>query len=132
LSTPPSSPAPERSDVLLARFWPALAAPFATELGSVVALAASAVPGIGTALVVLTVLELLMPRLRPPDAAVRLAIVIGGPPLRYLLLLAATWKVWVSPDGGPIMALLLILGLAFIVPLAAFLIVQSRARRDDR
>lgn len=129
MSTAPSSPAPERADVLLARFWPDLAAPFATELGSVVALAASAVPGIGTGLVGLAVLELLMPRLRPPDAAVRLAIVIGGPPLRYLLLLAATWKVWVSAGDGPIMAMVLFLALAFMLPLAAFLVVQSRARR---
>jgi hypothetical protein len=123
-----TDPVRYRTDDLLGRFWPALTAPLATELGSVVAIAASALAGIGAAFVALAVLELLMPRLRPPTMAIRVAIILAGPPLRYLLLLVAAWKVWVTPADGPIMALLLVLALAFLVPLGAFLIVQSRVK----
>jgi hypothetical protein len=121
-------PGRARSDDLLARFWPALTAPLATEVGSVAAIAASAVAGIGAGLVALAALELVMPRLSPPDLAIRAAIVIAGPPLRYLLMLVAAWKVWVTPTDGPLLALLLVLVLAFLLPLGAFLVVQSRAR----
>jgi hypothetical protein len=123
-----SNVAPGRSDDLLGRFWPALSAPIATEVGSAVALVFSAVAGMAGGALTLVILELIMPRLRPPDGVVRIAIVIAGPPLRYVLLLAAIGKVWVSPADGATMALLLFVVLAFILPLGAFLLVQSRAR----
>lgn len=116
-----------RSAEILGGLWRTLGAPLATEVGALTALVTGAVAGIGAGFLALVVLELWLPRVRPPDGLIRLAILVAGPPLRYVLLLAAAGKVWLSSDG-PIMALLLVLALAFLLPLGAFLILQSRAR----
>jgi hypothetical protein len=125
-----TGPAPGRPIDLLGQFWLALAAPLATEVGSVAALVASAPAGMGAGPLALVALALVMPLVRPPDTAIRAVIVLAGPPLRYVLLLIAAGKVWLSPSDGPIMALLLVLVLAFLLPLGGFLIMQARARDD--
>jgi hypothetical protein len=125
-----TGPTPGRPIDLLGQFWLALAAPLATEVGSVAALVASALAGMGAGPVALVALALVMPLVRPPDTAIRAVIVLGGPPLRYVLLLIAAGKVWLSPSDGPIMALLLVLVLAFLLPLGGFLIMQAHARND--
>jgi hypothetical protein len=125
-----TGPTPGRPIDLLGQFWLALAAPLATEVGSVAALLASAPAGMGAGPLALVALALVMPLVRPPDTAIRAVIVLAGPPLRYVLLLIAAGKVWLSPSDGPIMALLLVLVLAFLLPLGGFLIMQARARDD--
>lgn len=120
-------PAEERAE-LLRRVWATLGGPLATEVGSVAALALSAFAGIGIGLLTLVVLELVLPRLRPPEGVARVAILVAGPPLRYVLLLVAVIRTWIAVDQGPIPALSLVLGLAFAIPLAAFLVAQTRAR----
>jgi hypothetical protein len=127
----PDGAPPQRPRDLLLQFWPALAAPLATEVGSLVALAWSAIPGVGAGLVALVLLALLMPLVRPPDGAIRAAIVLAGPPLRYILLLIAAGKVWLDAGDGPIKALLLVLVLAFLLPLIGFAVMQGRARRAE-
>lgn len=122
---------PERPRDLLLQFWPSLAAPLSAEIGSVVALAWSAIPGVGAGLIAMVLLALLMPRLRPPDGAIRAAIVVAGPPLRYILLLIAAGKVWLDAGDGPIKALLLVLVLAFLLPLVGFAVMQGRARSAE-
>jgi hypothetical protein len=112
----------------LRRVWATLAAPLATEVGSIAALVLSAFAGIGIGLLTLVVLEIVLPKLRPSESIARVAILVAGPPLRYLLLLVAVIRVWIAQDGGPIPALSLVLGLAFAIPLAAFLVAQTRAR----
>lgn len=121
------APAAEERAELMRRVWATLAAPLATEVGSIAALALSAYAGIGIGLLTLVVLELLLPRVRPSDGVARAAILVAGPPLRYLLLLIAVIRIWISADGGPVPALSLVLGLAFAIPLAAFLVAQTRA-----
>jgi hypothetical protein len=114
---------------ILRQLWIALPAPIATEIGAVVALITASVPGIIAALVSVGVLASAMPYLRPPDALTRAAILIAGPPLRYAVLLVAVGKTWLTPGEGVAPALLLLLVLAFLVPLAGFLIAQARLAR---
>ena len=128
MSTTAQEPPPTRPRDLLGTFWPTLASPLATEIGSVVALATTAIVGTGAGVIALVVLALLMPHVRPADGAIRVAIVLAGPPLRYILLLIAAGKVWLDPADGPLKALLLVLVLALLLPMGGFLIMQSRAR----
>jgi hypothetical protein len=113
---------------LLGQFWLALAAPLATEVGSVTALVATAIAGAGAGPIALVLLAVLMPRMRPPDGVIRATIVLAGPPLRYILLIIAAGKVWLDPGDGPLKALLLVLVLAFLLPMGGFFVMQARAR----
>jgi hypothetical protein len=122
------APAPRPAEILH-RVWAMLAAPVATELGAIAALLATAGPAIAVGLVAVVVLGLLMPLLRPPEAVDRVAMLLAGPPLRYALLLVAVGKTWLAPDQGLVPALLILLALAFLVPLVGFLVSQARARR---
>lgn len=118
-----------RPSEILRQLWITLPAPIATEIGAVVALVTTSVPGILTAVVAVAALALVMPSIRPPDGLTRVAILVAGPPLRYALLLLAAGKVWLAKEEGLVPALLLLLALAFIVPLIGFLVAQARARR---
>lgn len=118
-----------RPSEILRQLWITLPAPVATEIGAVVALLTTSVPGILAAIVAVAALALAMPLIRPPDGLTRTAILIAGPPLRYAVLLLAVGKVWLARDEGLVPALLLLLALAFIVPLIGFLVGQARARR---
>jgi hypothetical protein len=123
-------PGPLDHAALLRQLWASLAAPLATEIGSLAALLLPAYAAIGIGLLALAILALLLPMAQPPEGMVRGAILIAGPPLRYLLLVVAVWRTWIDRAQGMVPALALVLGLAFAIPLAAFLIAQSRARRD--
>jgi hypothetical protein len=118
-----------RPSEILRQLWITLPAPIATEIGAVVALLTTSVPGILAALIAVAALALAMPAVRPPDGVSRIAILIAGPPLRYAVLLLAVGKVWLDKREGLVPALLLLLALAFIVPLIGFLVGQARARR---
>lgn len=120
-------PAVDRA-VLLRRLWLAQAAPLASEIGAVAALPLPAYVGIGIAVMALVVLVVLLAAIHASPGVTRGVVLVAGPPLRYLLLLIAVWRTLVDPHQGLVPALALILGLAFAVPLAAFLIAQSRAR----
>jgi len=113
---------------ILQRLWATLAAPIATEVGAIVALIVTALAGIVAGLVAVVVLGLVMPYLRPQDAVARIAILVAGPPLRYALLLVAVARIWLAPEEGLVPALLLLVVLAFVVPLAGFLVAQARSR----
>lgn len=123
--------APESAEraALLGELWKAQAPPLATELGAVGALFLPAYAGVGIAALALALLTLVFAALRPPAGVVRAVILLAGPPLRYLLLVVAVWRTWVDSGQGLVPALVLLLALAFAVPMAAFLIAQSRARR---
>ena len=118
-----------RPSEILQRLWATLAAPIATEVGAIVALIVTALAGIVAGLLAVVVLGVLMPRLRPPDGVARIAILVAGPPLRYALLLVAVGRVWLAPEQGLVPALLLLLVLAFVVPLVGFLVAQVGLRR---
>ena len=113
---------------ILQRLWAVLAAPIATEVGAIVALIVTAPAGIVAGLVAVVVLALAMPYLRPPDAVARIAILVAGPPLRYALLLVAVARIWLAPEQGLVPALVLVVVLAFVIPLAGFLVGQARSR----
>jgi len=121
------TPAVDRA-VLLRRLWLAQAAPLASEIGAVAALPLPAYVGIGIAVMALVVLVVLLAAIHASPGVTRGLVLVAGPPLRYLLLLIAVWRTLVDPHQGLVPALALILGLAFAVPLAAFLIAQSRRR----
>jgi hypothetical protein len=125
---PGEAPAIRPSEILQ-RLWATLAAPIATEVGAIVALIATALAGIVAGLVAVLLLGLVMPYLRPPDAVARIAILVAGPPLRYALLLVAVARIWLALDQGLVPALLLLLVLAFVIPLVGFLVAQARLRR---
>jgi hypothetical protein len=114
---------------ILRQLWATLAAPLATEIGAIVAVVFTATMGMAAGLVAVGVLGLVMPYWRPPEAVARIAILVAGPPLRYALLLVAVAKTWLAPQEGMVPALLLLLTLGFVIPLAGFLTAQARARR---
>ena len=115
---------------ILRQLWRTLAPPLGTEAGAIVALLATAVAGMAAGLVVVVVLGLLLPYLRPTEGLVRATVLVAGPPLRYALLLVAVGKTWLAPEQGLVPALILLLVLAFVVPLVGFLVAQAIARRD--
>ena len=114
---------------ILQRLWATLAAPIATEVGAIVALMVTAVAGMVAGLIAVLVLGLVMLYIRPPDAVARIAILLAGPPLRYALLLVAVAKIWLAPEQGLVPALLLLVVLAFVIPLVGFLVAQAGLRR---
>ena len=123
------SPAPiPRPSEILRQLWITLPAPIATEIGAIVTLLTTSVPGILASLVAVAALALAMPYLRPPEAVTRGAILVAGPPLRYAVLLLAVGKTWLAPQDGILPALLLLLVLAFLVPLLGFVVLRMRAR----
>jgi hypothetical protein len=123
-------PAPTaRPSEILRQLWITLPAPIATEIGAVVALLTTSVPGILAALAAVAALALVLPYIRPPEAVTRVALLVAGPPLRYAVLLVAVGKTWLAREEGMVPALLLLLALGFIVPLIGFLVAQARARR---
>jgi len=125
-----AGPAPNaRPSEILRQLWITLPAPIATEIGAIVALLTTSVPGILAALVAVAALSLVLSYLRPPEAVTRIALLVAGPPLRYAILLVAVGKTWLANEEGMVPALLLLLALGFIVPLIGFLIAQARARR---
>src|SRR5439155_13102459 len=113
---------------ILQRLWVTLAAPIATEVGAILALMVTAIAGMVAGLIAVLVLGLVMLYVRPPDAVARIAILLAGPPLRYALLLVAVAKIWLAPEQGLVPALLLLVVLAFVIPLAGFLVAQARSR----
>jgi hypothetical protein len=120
--------AESRPAAILRQLWIALPAPLGTEIGAVVALITTSVPGILASLVAVVVLALVLPLVRPPEGIARTAILIAGPPLRYALLLVAVGKTWLAPQDGILPALLLLLVLAFLVPLLGFVAFRVQSR----
>jgi hypothetical protein len=114
---------------LLHQLWLTLPAPLATELGAIGALLLPAYAAIGIALLALALLALALRVVEPGTSVVSAVVLVAGPPLRYLLVLVAVWRTLVDPAQGLVPALALVLGLVFAVPMAAFLVAQSRARR---
>jgi hypothetical protein len=124
--TAPDGP-PLRPAEILARLWGTLAAPLATEIGAVAALLGTAAVAMAVGLGAVVVLGLLMPFVRPPEGLVRIAILVAGPPLRYAAVLVAVGKTWLAPQEGMVPALLVLVDLAFLIPLVGFLVAQARA-----
>jgi hypothetical protein len=94
-----------------------------------VVIAVGAWAGIAAGVVAWVLLELVVTRARPADGAVRLIVIVAGPPLRYLLLLVAAWRSWVGLGEGPVPALLAVVVLLFVIPMAAYLLRAARARK---
>jgi hypothetical protein len=74
------------------------------------------------------VLQLALGRLAPASRTVRLALVVGGPPLRYGLLLIAVWYEWAVRGSGPQLALAAGLLLSFVVPMIGSVLTAPRHR----
>jgi hypothetical protein len=82
-------------------------------------MAFSVVSGLLVALAALVVLAVILPRLRPPDAVVRAAVLLTGPPLRYALVVVMVWYAWARGGQGPFLSVLAGLALVLVMPVAA-------------
>ncbi len=119
---------PNRIEQIHHTLWATVPSALATEFGALVELGLGAVAGMTAGLIAVIVLgALLMPR-PPAPPLVRLALLVGGPPLRYGLLLVAAWYEWMVRGSGPLPSLAAVVVLAVVVPMAgAVLTGQHRA-----
>lgn len=104
-------------------------AALAAEAGAVVVATAGVVPGLVTAAVAVLALGALGRVWLPPGPLLRALLLLSGPPLRYLLLALAAWRVWIAPGGGPLPALAAVGLLGLVLPLASTAAAGFLSRR---
>ncbi len=110
-----------------AALWTTIPAALATELGALATIGFGALPGIAAGLAGVILLHLGLRRLAPSPALVRGSLLVGGPPLRYGLLLVAVWYEWVVRGSGPSPALAAGLVLVVVVPMIGSLLAAPRS-----
>jgi hypothetical protein len=99
--------------------WGTVPPAAATEVGAVAVILLGVTAGLLVALAALVVLVLTLPKIHPPEGAIRVALLLTGPPLRYALVVAMVWYVWAVRGEGPFLAVLAGLALVLVVPVAA-------------
>jgi hypothetical protein len=100
--------------------WRGLPPALAAEGGALVVIAFGPLPGLVAgvaALLVLMTVARLVPT--PPAGALRLLVLIAGPPLRFALLLAAAAVVWLPQAQGPLPAVGCLVVLGLVLPAVA-------------
>lgn len=107
-------------------------AALATEAGALAVIGLGALPGIVIGIVGVIVLHVALGRLTPASRTVRLVLLVGGPPLRYSLLLIAVWYEWVVRGSGPMLALAAGLLLAVVTPMIGSVVAAPRDRPAGR
>lgn len=115
-----------------AALWSTVPAALATEAGALVVIGLGALPGIVVGIVGVIVLHVALGRLTPASRTVRLAFLVGGPPVRYGLLLIAVWYEWVVRGSGPMPALAAALLLAVVTPMIGSVLAAPRGRPAGR
>ena len=128
-TAPTASPESGRSAVearIRAALWKTIPPALATELGALAVIGFGALPGIAVGIVGVIVLHLAFRRLVAGATAVRAALLISGPPLRYGLLSVAIWYEWVIRRSGPGPALAAGLLLAVVVPMIGSVLAAPR------
>ena len=131
-STEPRSAPIAPESRIRAALWTTIPAALATELGALAAIGFGALPGITVGIVGVILLDIALRRFVPRAVVVRGALLVGGPPLRYGLLLVAVWYEWIVRGSGPGPALATGLLLAFVVPLIGSVLAAPRGRSLDR
>jgi hypothetical protein len=112
-------PSPAERRRISQALWVGVPAAAATEIGAVAVMAFGVVPGLLVAMAALVVLAVILPRLRPPDAVVRAAVLVTGPPLRYALVVVMVWYAWARGGQGAFLSVLAGLALVLVMPVAA-------------
>ena len=130
--TPPASRPVVAEPQVRAALWTTVPAALATEAGALAVIGLGALPGIVIGIVGVIVLHVALGRLAPAARMVRLALLVGGPPLRYGLLLIAVWYEWVVRGSGPMLALAAGLLLAVVTPMIGSVLAAPRDRPGGR
>jgi hypothetical protein len=123
----PSVQAPASAEPRIrAALWSTIPTALATELGALGMMVAGALVGVAVGIVGAVLLHLALRRVAPGPAAVRAALLVGGPPLRYALLVVAVWFEWIVRGSGPVPALAGGVLLAFVVPMIGGVLASPR------
>ena len=123
---PRDEPAGSTDSRVRAALWGTIPAALATELGALGVIGGGAVVGIAVGIVGVIVLHVALRRLVPGPTAVRAALLVGGPPLRYALVIVAVWYEWAVRGSGPGPALAAGVLLAFVVPMIGSVLASPR------
>lgn len=107
-------------------------AALATEAGALAVIGLGALPGVVIGIVGVIVLHVALGQLAPASRTVRVALLVGGPPLRYGLLLIAVWYEWVVRGSGPLLSLGAGLLLAVVMPMIGSVLALPRDRPAGR
>lgn len=100
--------------------WRGLPAALACEIGALTVIAFGPVAGVLAGVAALVVLMIAVHLVAPPGTgALRVLVLIAGPPLRFALLLAAAAAVWLPQAQGPLPALGCIVILGLVLPALA-------------
>jgi len=131
-STPPAAGPVVAESRVRAALWTTVPAALATEAGALVVIGLGALPGVVIGIVGVIVLHVALGHLAPASRTVRVALLVGGPPLRYGLLLIAVWYEWVVRGSGPLLALAAGLLLAVVTPMIGSVLALPRVRPPGR
>jgi hypothetical protein len=112
--------------------WGTVPPAAATEIGAVAVMVLGVLPGLLVALVALVVLTLALPRLHPPEGAIKAVLLVTGPPLRYALVVVMVWYAWARGGEGPFLSVLAGLALVLVMPVAAMALGMLLFGRADR
>lgn len=131
-STPPAAGPVVAESRVRAALWTTVPAALATEAGALAVIGLGAPTGVVVGIAGVVVLHVALGRLAPASRTVRVALLVGGPPLRYGLLLIAVWYEWVIRGSGPLLALAAGLLLAVVVPMIGSVLAAPRNRPAGR
>ena len=132
VATPPAAGPVVTDSQVQAALWSTVPAALATEAGALVVIGLGALPGVVVGIVGVVVLHIALGQLAPASRTIRVALIVGGPPLRYGLLLIAIWYEWVVRGSGPLPALAAGLLLAVVVPMIGSVLAAPRDRPAGR
>lgn len=109
--------------------WTTVPHALATEIGALAVMLLGVVPGMAVAAAALLLLVIGSARVTPSLGAVRLALLLSGPPVRYALLFGSLWYLWAVRHLGPLTVLGTAVLLGVVIPLAGMLLAYAvRAR----
>lgn len=131
-AAPPAAGPVVTESQVRAALWSTVPAALATEAGALAVIGLGALPGVVVGIVGVVVLHIALGQLAPASRTVRVALIVGGPPLRYGLLLIALWYEWVVRGSGPLPALAAGLPLAVVVPMIGSVLAAPRDRPTGR
>jgi hypothetical protein len=113
-----------------AALWGTIPAALATELGALAAIGWGLSAAVAVGLASVVVLGRALRREVPESAVIRVALVFGGPPLRYGLLLFALWHEWAVNGSGVVGTAATAVVLAVIVPMIGGVLAAPRSAGD--
>ncbi len=125
-AAPSAAPSAQVESGIRAVVWTTIPAALATEVGALAMIGFGPVAGVVAGYLGMLLLQVLLGGLTPAPAVVRAAILVGGPPLRYALIIVATWYEWAVRGSGPGPALVGAVLLAIVLPMIATAFANPR------